>query len=164
MLNDIEDRFWEKVVRAGADECWTWTASVAGRGYGQIKLPGERRQTYAHRLSYEMHVGPIPSGRSVLHRCDNPRCVNPKHLFLGDAGANARDMKGKGRHLYGERNAQHRLTEPEVHSVFDLTSEGLSQREVAERLGVGQMTVSRILRGERWRHVWLKRRGARDPA
>lgn len=154
--------FWAKVDKTG--DCWLWTASTAGKGYGQIKVPGTRRQVYAHRLSYELHCGPVLKGLAVLHRCDTPRCVNPKHLFLGTKGDNATDMQRKGRHLYGERNAKHRLTEADVHAIFDLLDTGMTQRDIAERFGVGQMTISRIHRGDRWRHVWLKRRGSSDPA
>lgn len=159
MTNDeLKKRFWEKVAKSGTNECWIWTASVAGKGYGQIKSPKERRQVYAHRLSYEMHKGKIPKGMLVCHRCDNPRCVNPKHLFLGSPADNLGDMAAKDRHLYGERNAEHRLTEQAVHSVFDLSENGWSQYRIAKHVGVGQPQVGRILRGERWRHVWLQRR------
>lgn len=159
MISDeLKQRFWAKVAVRTAKKCWLWTASTAGRGYGQIKAPGERRQHYSHRLAYELHYGPIPDGKKVLHRCDTPRCCNPDHLFLGNSGDNARDMAQKGRHLYGERNTQHVLTEREVHRIFDLVEQGKSQASIARALGVGPMTVSRIVRGERWRHVWLKRR------
>jgi hypothetical protein len=163
MHSDMIRRFWDKVQKAGDDECWLWTASVAGRGYGQMKRPGERRQVYAHRLSYELHCGPVPAGMAVLHQCDTPRCVNPKHLFLGTLADNAGDMQRKGRHLYGEKNTQHRLSEAEVHGIFDMLDEGTPQALIARSYGVGQMTISRIGRGERWRHVWLKRRRFNEP-
>jgi hypothetical protein len=152
-------RFREKVEKGRANDCWNWTASTAGKGYGQLKLPGTRRQVYAHRLSYEIHIGPVPDGILVLHTCDNPRCVNPKHLFLGTSGDNLTDMAQKGRHLYGERNKQHRLTEAKVNAIFDLSERGWVQHRIAAKFSVGQMTVCRILRGERWKHVYLKRRG-----
>jgi HNH endonuclease len=163
MNDELIRRFWDKVNKAGNEDCWLWTASVAGKGYGQLKLPGQRRQTYAHRLSYEIHCGEIAEGQAVLHECDNPRCVNPKHLFLGTSGDNAQDMMRKGRHLYGERNTEHRLTEADVNRILDMLDQGVVQRHIANEFGVGQMTVSRIGRGERWRHVWLKRRGISDP-
>jgi len=156
--DDLKQRFWAKVAKKGQHDCWLWTASTAGKGYGQIKAPGERRQIYSHRLAYELHCGPIPKGKKVLHRCDTPRCCNPAHLFLGDSGDNAKDMARKGRHLYGERNAKHVLTEKKVHRIFDLAQKGEVQASIARKLVVGPMTVSRILRGERWRHVWLTRR------
>lgn len=137
---------------------------MAGKGYGQIKIPKTRRQTYAHRLSYEMHCGPIPDGMLVCHRCDNPRCVRPTHLFLGTEADNLGDMALKGRHLYGERNTKHVLTEAEVHRIFDLSDAQWSQHKIANEIGIGQAHVGRILRGLRWRHIWKKRRGFSDPA
>ena len=165
MISDATTiRFWAKVQKAGNNECWLWTASVAGKGYGQFKAPKARRQHYAHRYSYTLHKGPIPKGMMVLHQCDTPRCVNPKHLFLGTGADNLGDMAKKDRHLYGERNNQHRLTEVEVHRIFDLSGQGWVQKRIAAEFGVGQMTVCRILRGERWHHVWTKRRGPSAPA
>jgi hypothetical protein len=157
-------RFCEKYKVDPASGCWFWTASVAGKGYGQIKLPLTRRQVYAHRLSYEIHVGQVPSDAMVLHRCDTPRCVNPEHLFLGTGADNLADMASKGRHLYGERNIKHRLTEKQVHSIFDLSDAGWSQHRIAKKVKVGQPQVGRILRGLRWRHVYEKRRGRNAPA
>lgn len=162
MISDeLKKRFWDKVLVSGADECWNWTASVAGRGYGQIKVPGARRQYYAHRLSYEMHHGEIGNGLLVCHTCDNPRCVNPKHLFLGSHADNLGDMASKGRHLYGEKNTKHVLSEMDVHRVFDLHEAYWSQGRIASKVGVSQPQIGRILRGERWKHVWAVRRGRR---
>jgi hypothetical protein len=95
-------RFWLKVDRRGDNECWLWTASTTGNGYGQFSPTCHPPKTgYAHRFSYELHYGPIPAGMLVCHTCDNPRCVNPKHLFLGTHQDNATDMKQKGRHWNG---------------------------------------------------------------
>lgn len=95
--NTIEDRFWSKVRKD--DGCWEWTASVNRRGYGWLHFGGkvERKALKAHRVSWEIHNGPIPDGLWVLHKCDNPRCVRPDHLFLGDRTDNMRDCAAKGR-------------------------------------------------------------------
>lgn len=143
--------------------CWLWTASTAGRGYGQIKLPRTRRQIYAHRLSYLIHRGDIPDGMMVCHRCDTPRCVNPAHLFLESGKANLQDMKAKDRHLRGERNEQSKLTEADVDHIHDLREAGLSTYKIAAQFPVSQMTVARILRGLRWEHVYKRRHGDSDP-
>ena len=80
---------------AGTDGCWVWTAATNSRGYGHATFDGAR--TYAHRIAYTLAYGPIPEGMFVCHRCDNPPCCNPAHLFVGTAADNAQDMAAKGR-------------------------------------------------------------------
>lgn len=95
----IAQRFWAKVDKRAPDECWEWTGARFQSGYGSI-LRGGRGSgcARAHRVSYEMNVGPVPSGMHVLHRCDNPRCVNPGHLWLGTHADNMADRRAKGRY------------------------------------------------------------------
>lgn len=94
-LRPVEDRFWEKVDKRGHDECWGWNGSKSSHGYGQLRI--NDRLNMAHRFSYELHNGPIPDGLDVLHKCDNPPCCNPNHLFVGTAKDNTADMLAKGR-------------------------------------------------------------------
>lgn len=93
----IKDRFERQVMRGLPSGCWLWTGSLTANGYGQIGRDGGGGVTYAHRASYEMHIGPIPDGLHVRHRCDNPPCVNPMHLELGTHADNMRDMASRGR-------------------------------------------------------------------
>lgn len=108
----IEERFWGKVDKRGPDECWEWAGAINRAGYGKLLV--DRRIIGAHIASYEIHNGPIPDGLWVLHRCDNRRCINPAHLFLGTAKDNTADMMAKGRQgdtaLPGERNGNAHLT------------------------------------------------------
>ena len=90
------DLFWEKVDKRGNDECWPWMGATSGRGYGRFSnkaIP----ENGSHRIAWMMSFGQIPAGLFVCHRCDNPSCCNPSHLFLGTAKENTQDMVKKGR-------------------------------------------------------------------
>lgn len=94
----LEIRYWAKVDKRGPDECWPWVAYRHGAGYGRINRgPAKAGQVFAHRVSWEIHYGSIPDGLYVLHRCDNPPCQNPAHLFVGTTADNMRDKVAKGR-------------------------------------------------------------------
>lgn len=93
-MSDVEDRFWSNVDRTG--DCWIWIGSRLPSGYGRIGGRG-----YAHRVSWALANGPIPAGMCILHRCDNPPCVNPSHLWIGTVADNMHDRDRKGRHRYG---------------------------------------------------------------
>jgi hypothetical protein len=120
--------------------CWNWTASKCGKGYGQFKLDGKMR--LAHRVSYEMHTGPIPVGMSVCHQCDNKACINPSHFFLGTNLDNVADKVAKG------RQTRHKLTEADVLAIR--AANGVSQKELAAQFGVSNGLIS----GIRTRKVW----------
>ena len=149
----IEDRFWAKVDRSGG--CWVWTGAHNGRGYGTmgIREGGSQRMQYAHRLSYEMAHGPIPDGYEVCHRCDNPPCVKPEHLFIGTRQDNERDKMRKGRTLRGSAVATSKLTESVVLQIRAEAAAGTMQRRLAERYSVSPMTISLIVRHKTWRAV-----------
>lgn len=147
------ERFNAKWERDAATGCWLWTASTHSKGYGQIKWPKQRWQIPAHRLSFLIHKGEIPDGLQVCHTCDNPRCVNPEHLFAGTSGDNHADMVSKDRHLKGERSPRAKLDDGTVREILQALQDGKSQRTIASMYGVGQMTISRIKRGERWAHL-----------
>ena len=98
-------RFWDKVKKS--DRCWEWTAGRYVSGYGTFRH--KNKSYYAHRMSYEFVIGPIPQGKHVLHKCDNPPCVNPDHLFIGTPLDNARDRAAKGRQVLNLKNLRKAL-------------------------------------------------------
>jgi HNH endonuclease len=145
----LQDRFWAKVDKSG--DCWTWTASKLTNGYGQFKS-SSYKLVLAHRQSYEMANGPIPDGMFVCHKCDNPSCVNPEHLFVGTPMENSQDMVAKGRGnaggpFVGSANGRAVLTED---SVCEIRALPLSYRALAERFGVSKSQIARIKTGLAW--------------
>lgn len=149
----LGERFWDKVQRAGEDDCWMWTGARHRFGYGRIGVGAPSRATEtAHRVSWVLHFGPIPSGKHVLHHCDNPPCVNPRHLFLGDQAANVADMwaKGRGRitHRRGEAHPWSKFTAEEV---AEIRASAEPAGSIARRFGVSREAVYRIRRGLNWR-------------
>ena len=152
---DIE-RFWKLVDVKGAGDCWEFNGTWHGNSpHGRFFFNSKR--VGAHRFSYEMHHGPIPEGMLICHRCDNPKCVNPAHLFLGTYADNMRDAFNKGRLKPppcspGTSNGMARLTEQDVREIRSLWP-GLKQKEIADRFGVDHTTISLILLRKRWRHV-----------
>lgn len=156
----ISDRFEAKVERCLVSGCWLWTDAPDGCGYGRLGLPGNR-MIKAHRLSYELHVGPIPDGLQVLHRCDTPPCVNPAHLFIGTHGDNMadRDRKGRGNYMPpppmpGSRHPRAKLDEAQVAALRARIAAGerVVRTTTAADFGVSISTMSRALAGTTWRH------------
>jgi len=144
----IEDRFWDKVDIKGADECWEWTAWKNNRGYGQIGLG--RKLVLAHRVSWELKNGPIPKGMEVLHKCDNPACVNPNHLFTGSQKDNMDDMAEKGRRPMGKDVWNAKLTKEDVVKIRESNKK---QAELAAIYDVTQSHISDIISHRRWSWV-----------
>ena len=146
----IRYRFIDKIafVLTG---CWSWTGARGPQGYGFIKRK-DGTQLRAHRVSYELAFGPIPPGLQVCHRCDNPPCVRPGHLFLGTARDNAADMVAKGRAArnVGEQNGSARLTRAQVAQIRAATEHN---GHLAERFGVTPSAIGLIKRRQRWTHV-----------
>lgn len=122
--------------------CVLWRGYVNESGYGWMSVGGKALRV--HRISYELHFGPIPNGLCVLHRCDVPNCIAPAHLFLGTIADNNADMREKQRDAIGERHPGARLTDAEVRQVLALVAMGLSHRVIAERMRTSVSTVSRI--------------------
>lgn len=153
--DELPERFRNKVRVAGPDECWEWTAHRGFDGYG-IYVPGpERGNARAHRYAFERTIGPIPLDTlCVLHRCDNPSCVNPKHLFLGTRGTNVRDCTRKGRRARGEKNPAAKLQQKQVEMIRSLwVGMEVQQRYLARLYGVTSRVVFDIVHRHKWRHV-----------
>ena len=155
-MRSLTERFWEKVDIRGKADCWPWTAYRSPHGYGRIGRGGKRgRIETASRLAWELRNGPIPDGLHVLHRCDNPACCNPAHLFLGTHGDNVRDMYAKGRanRPKGERHCCARFTPEQVHEVRRLYATGLfSQRMLGARYGVSHKAIGNVVSRRTWGH------------
>lgn len=153
----LAERFWEKVQVVGLDECWLWIGSQSSLGYGRIQIDGH--VCLASRISWELLHGPPAVGQCVLHHCDNPSCVNPRHLFLGDRRDNARDAIRKGRFRFaviprGELNWASRLTNNmvrEIRSMKQVTC--CTNTSLAARYGVSISTIGRIINHNTWTHI-----------
>lgn len=148
-LGTVEERFRAKVDRRGPDDCWPWTGHTL-RGYGQFQAGtgrDESRIVYAHRFAYELATGEDPGDLFVCHRCDNPPCCNPDHLFLGDNADNMHDMAVKGRH------GRTTTTLDQARAVKRMLHEGATQGQIVEAVGVPLHTVKNIRRGTAWRHA-----------
>lgn len=139
-----------KYVEQG-EACWTWKGATSNAGYGVFNLRGV--YVLAHRLAYLMHTGTRPGQKNVLHRCDNPRCVRPEHLFVGTQGDNVADKIAKGRQPRGEQVGTAKLTTAAVRDILKMRQSGFSQRAAAARYGVCQSTISGIERSVTWKHV-----------
>lgn len=159
LIGQDEARFWQKVERNGPviavefGRCWIWTASRDEHGYGRFSY-AENPNGKAYRFSWELVHGPIAVGLCVCHRCDNPPCCNPHHLFLGTHEQNMADAASKGRSTYGERSNLAKLSASEVVEIRRAYATGqVLQRELAACYGVSRTTVTHIVNGDSWARV-----------
>ncbi len=146
------DRFWERVDKK-KNGCWEWMGKRNPLGYGFVLV--HYRPKRAHRFSWEIHNGPIPKGVFVCHKCDNPPCVNPDHLFLGTPKDNIQDCVKKGRFNKpkGEDHPHAVLTDIKVRNIRDLRKAGATHREIATLIGCSCGAISAVLHRRVWRHV-----------
>lgn len=135
----------ERVTETG---CWIWLLTLNHDGYGVASK--HTKNVRAHRLSWELHNGPIPIGMLVCHTCDIRCCVNPDHLFIGTPARNSQDMVNRGRSDVGERHHDAKLTDKDVVAIRADKRYG---RIVAQDYGVCKSTIDQIRAGETWRHV-----------
>ncbi len=149
-MDKCETRFWEKVTKG---KCWEWQGCLNNLGYGQAW--NGSKVVLAHRLSYEMHRGPIPAGLCVCHSCDNPKCVNPAHLWTGTRSENMRDRLAKGRANIrrGEAHPDTKLTDAKVIELRNRYANGESPLVLAAESGTTGDGIRGMLAGRTWAHL-----------
>jgi predicted Zn-ribbon and HTH transcriptional regulator len=138
------------------DECIVWPLSVIHDGYGRLRVGKKTKQV--HILAYEKRIGEVPEGMKVCHHCDNPPCLNYRHLFLGTVQDNNEDKRLKKRHCFGETSGMAKLTEEQVREirakyVYDIKNRAQRQLRLGEEYGVGQTVISAIVRRKTWKHI-----------
>lgn len=164
---DLATRFWAKVSRGASSECWEWNGATVS-GYGFITLTSQRRQEYAHRVAWKLTYGEIENGMLVCHKCDNRKCCNPNHLFLGTFKDNTQDMLNKGRSAWqinpppqkvklgqakGERIGQHKLSESSIVLIRQLYREGTTQAALSRQFKVSPSAICRAISKFTWKHI-----------
>lgn len=152
-MKSVEDRFWERVAKT--EGCWNWTGATNKGGYGSFSPTAELSKTISHRFSWELHNGPIPEGMLVCHHCDNPRCVNPSHLFLGTPQDNMTDKVLKGR-WKGNHPRRVSVTKPRtprigkslegsIEEIIEKRKSGKTLSEIATSFGCDKGVIRRML-------------------
>lgn len=153
-LEQEVSRFWSKVIILSIDNCWEWQGGINHDGYGNFYTNSDH--IFAHIFSWESTFGKITNKDSrVLHKCDNPKCVNPNHLFLGTQQDNIQDMMNKGRqgHRFGRVNGRTVLSESDVYEIRKLREGGMTYKGIAKKKNVSEGCVNHVLNGRHW--TWL---------
>lgn len=162
-LKEVQSRFWSKVNKLTESGCWEWTGSVnlpPVLPYGRFTLNGVVK---AHRVSWILEYGKIPDGLCVCHKCDNPRCVRPDHLFLGTHKDNQQDCLNKGRHVvkygrqpgtkFGVNAPSARLTEPQVLEIRSKYAISKNRLELARKYNITPQAIGKIVNRKSWTHL-----------
>lgn len=160
-MQSLEERFWPRVAITGPDDCWNWQRGCGKNGYGQIRPAPKAAPQGAHRVAFALTYGD-PGLLWVLHKCDNRKCCNPAHLFLGTAGDNVADMIAKGRAKPGGggggcgedpatlRERVRRMTDDDIRLARHMRAQGATYRTIGQRIGVCHTTILSLIRGKSW--------------
>jgi HNH endonuclease len=170
---EFREKFWERVNRG--EGCWEWQGRRQHNGYGRLWVVDTKSEQAAHRVAWQVTYGFIPDGIQVCHRCDNPPCCNPDHLFLGTKHDNMQDCAGKGRNVMqqkpelsslarprnpehqvrGERQGSSKLTADQVRAIRAMRASGRPSSEIAARFGISAGHVRKVSAGRAWAHITL---------
>ncbi len=145
VMSDAE-YFYSRFTMDMRTWCWNWNGSVDKNGYGQIHV--KKKGFKAHRYSYIFHYGDIKGGMVIRHKCDNPRCVNPKHLILGTQQDNINDCMLRGRKAAGGNHYHSKLSDEEIELLLKMWSEGYRAEDISEKLPVSGSAISAIILGK----------------
>lgn len=148
---NVKERLFSFFNKSDDDSCWNWNGGKS-RGYGRFWMNG--KLVMAHRVMYQISTGKNPGVLLVCHRCDNPSCVNPNHLFLGSPKDNMDDRRLKNRHAYGERQGLSKLSSSSVRRIREEFKEGkITKLKLASNYRVHISTICHIIMKKTWRHV-----------
>lgn len=143
-----EERLWHYTNKLGPDDCWEWFGNKDKDGYGAMR--SGKSMIRPHRLSYELANGPIPKGMSILHSCNNPACVNPAHLRVGDHLENMADRKKSGHYNTGDKHVMAKISDDEVKKIREMDG---TYKQIAEAFGVSESQIGNIKRGDQRKAV-----------
>jgi hypothetical protein len=147
----LEERFKKYLSEKTGSGCIEWTGTLTTNGYGQIGNNGKMFQ--AHRVAYFLATGVDPGKLHVCHKCDNPKCVNADHLFLGTDKENRMDCKNKGRTARGESNGRKKINENDVLIIRQLAEQGINQVQIAKLFPISRCQVRNIVLRNSWAHI-----------
>lgn len=151
-----EQRFWKYVIKRSPDDCWEWSGWIGSNGYGGFHAEG--KHVRAHRFSWQLHNTKIPRGMCICHTCDNRKCVNPNHLFVGTYKDNVHDSMKKGRFFHPkvdmENNGMAKLTVSDVKKIRCMYEKGeMTQKDIGKTFGVTQANISIITKRTGWNKI-----------
>ena len=151
-MDEFTKRFWSKVVIKGEDDCWEWQNATQSRGYGSLGIGKKGRTGLAHRVAYFLAYGDFPDGLCVLHKCDNRKCCNPNHLFLGTNQDNVDDKVSKARQAKGESHGKSKLTIEKVKEIRSLYETGdYSFKKLGDKYKISSTNARGIVKGDYWK-------------